>query len=377
MFNNNTVYKCADVNEICYTGGGKKIVSYGADGSMSFINVTNKDFVPCNNVEFRRDPLTGIPKQCYLKDMPYYTQLNGVPNKFTKCADEGGQCATSNSPADILYGANGTYLAGYLMPGQSVKCVPNTFGQDWFPVKGSCYLRENPKIHIQPTPPGPIAQPNIPMAPTPLPPRPIAQPNIPMAPTPLSPRPINPEPIPVYPQNYPQTYPQNYPQNYPQTVPSPTYPQTVPSPVNSGQNCQIPGGSWAESCTEGSINGSIMSARCKKNDGSPNTTTLDVRSCDPNSVWNDNGILRCNAGSGLCDNYYCTMPTGSWTDSCADPVINGKIFTANCKTPSGQTISSQLDISKCQPGSVWNNNGYLECGPGTGFCNAQGNFIYN
>ena len=71
----------------------------------------------------------------------------GLPNsQFIKCAGTNGTCVSLGFPNDIIYGADGSYTAGYLLPGQSVICN-KTFFPNGSQI-GDCYIRENPSIHV-------------------------------------------------------------------------------------------------------------------------------------------------------------------------------------------------------------------------------------
>jgi len=57
---------------------------------------------------------------------------------------------------------------------------------------------------------------------------------------------------------------------------------------------RMPGGTWARTCTNASMRGSILSARCDNGRGRRVDARLDMRSCRGDAVTNRFGQLVCN-----------------------------------------------------------------------------------
>lgn len=55
----------------------------------------------------------------------------------------------------------------------------------------------------------------------------------------------------------------------------------------------LPGGSWQQSCKNGSINGSIVSAKCQDMKGKWRDTQIDLNTCPSRRLGNNNGQLVC------------------------------------------------------------------------------------
>ena len=75
---------------------------------------------------------------------------------------------------------------------------------------------------------------------------------------------------------------------------------TGPNGTNT-VTCQIPSGTWTKSCTNDSLNGSILTASCNNHMGVSVQSSLDLNTCAPGDIYtNDQGHLVCNPGTGFC-----------------------------------------------------------------------------
>ncbi|XWV26307.1 hypothetical protein QJ857_gp0767 [Tupanvirus soda lake] len=181
-----TLTKCADENGVCSWPQGTpgQNVIYTANNQGRFRDIRGVSSVACDNNVFG-DPAYGHQKHCYRRDIPHYVVgQNGIPQGFVKCSDEGGLCQT-NYPADILYGADGNYVSGIVLPNQSVTCDNDVFGDPAYGHQKHCYIR-------------PIQNSNQPINP---PPQPINPPS----------QPVNPPSQPVYPPWWNPTQPPSQP----------------------------------------------------------------------------------------------------------------------------------------------------------------------
>jgi len=59
----------------------------------------------------------------------------------------------------------------------------------------------------------------------------------------------------------------------------------------------VPRGSYHDTCHGVVVNGSVMTAQCRRGDGSYGLTTLDTSGCPPPGISNENGILTCKVSS--------------------------------------------------------------------------------
>jgi hypothetical protein len=60
-----------------------------------------------------------------------------------------------------------------------------------------------------------------------------------------------------------------------------------------GGGAGLPNGSWAQSCRNGDMRGSVFQAECRNGNGRWNTTVLDMRNCPSGDAENRNGSLIC------------------------------------------------------------------------------------
>lgn len=144
-----------------------------------------------------------------------------------------------------------------------------------------------------------------------------------------------------------------------------------------GGNCPIPtGGPWLASCIDPHTTGNILYAKCKTKNGQYVNTSANLYYCQPNTLLNDNGNLRCTYGNSDCGiQNNCKISYGSWAEQCLFPHTSGNMLYATCRNKEGVWNGTQIDLSKCKPNTLSNNDGKLQCTSGTGFCTAQGNFI--
>src|SRR5581483_7303346 len=109
---------CADQGADC-TFTGLKDVAYGAGSSFLYKHSVDH-FVSCRNDVFG-DPNSGTTNACYTKA----TDGSGEPAGFTYCVPEPQHC-TFTGPADVKYGADGTFNSLTLSGGTD--CTNTVFG---------------------------------------------------------------------------------------------------------------------------------------------------------------------------------------------------------------------------------------------------------
>lgn len=77
------------------------------------------------------------------------------------------------------------------------------------------------------------------------------------------------------------------------------------------------------------------------------------------------------SGSDSNLDFRCTIPKGTWQNTCQGGSVSGSILTANCLDSKGSVIRSSLDLNLCDVGDVFNSDGNLTCYAGTGLCNSN------
>jgi hypothetical protein len=120
-----------------------------------------------------------------------------------------------------------------------------------------------------------------------------------------------------------------------------------------------PPGSYQQTCTNVSVNGTTLNATCKNAVGqwaSPSSLP-NFNQCI-GDIQNYNGQLHCNMGS--------SPPSGSYTRTCQYIFTSGTTLSATCKNAVGQwaSPSSLPDFNQCI-GDLQNYNGQLHCNMGS------------
>jgi hypothetical protein len=113
-----------------------------------------------------------------------------------------------------------------------------------------------------------------------------------------------------------------------------------------------PGGSYSETCRSIRVDGRLLKATCRRDDGSWRNTALDLRGCD-RAVVNDDGRLR--SGRGGPSN----IPPGSYARSCADIRVQGGVLRADCRTRDGRWRRNAVRVDACR--RFANRDGRLAC----------------
>jgi len=128
------------------------------------------------------------------------------------------------------------------------------------------------------------------------------------------------------------------------------------SPSSAAPLRQIPSGSYQQSCSNISVSGTTLSATCTTTTGTQRSTQLQNFNQCTGDIANLDGALACNIGG--------QPPSGSYQQSCRFAYfVNGTLF-AECKTVSGQWVSTQLpNVGQCV-GDVANLDGTLACNIG-------------
>jgi hypothetical protein len=150
---------CANEGQTC-TFTGTKEVRFGANGSYIYKTLTNG--IPCTTAYFG-DPIYGVAKQCYYRDVTTPTQPPGTTltptppaGSWVFCANE-GQICTFTGTKEVRFGANGVYFNKTLTNG--TPCTTAVFGDPIYGVAKQCSYRDvttpttPPSASITPTPP--------------------------------------------------------------------------------------------------------------------------------------------------------------------------------------------------------------------------------
>jgi hypothetical protein len=175
----------------------------------------------------------------------------------------------------------------------------------------------------------------------------------------------------------------------------------------------LPQGSYQQSCTNLSMNGSTLTGSCTNSSGQRVYSSVDVNRCGGSGITNNNGYLSCNGNNGYNNNGYSNngnvhrqhghhrnrnndgddnnnqgnngynngygnngygnngyynngngLPPGSYQQSCSNLTMNGSTLSGSCTSASGQRVYSSLNVSRCMSrgANVVNIDGRLRCG---------------
>jgi len=119
---------------------------------------------------------------------------------------------------------------------------------------------------------------------------------------------------------------------------------------------QYPPGNYKESCTDLLKVGHMLEAKCRKEDGTWQSTVLFYGRCN-GPIHNNNGQLTCNQGGGGNNR----LPPGDYKNSCRDMNVNGDILQAQCQRSDGSWRFTSIDYDECY-NDITNRNGRLVCG---------------
>lgn len=162
----------------------------------------------------------------------------------------------------------------------------------------------------------------------------------------------------------------------------------------------VPGGSYQQSCTNASVNGTVLSASCRNDAGQWAYSSIDVRQCSGGGIANYNGRLACengygNYGYGNGGNYsgrrggrrhdndddddnrgnrgngwgygnqygYGVLPSGSYQQSCVNLSMRGTMLSGACTAMNGRRIYSSIEVRRCESSGrdIRNDDGRLRC----------------
>jgi hypothetical protein len=115
---------------------------------------------------------------------------------------------------------------------------------------------------------------------------------------------------------------------------------------------RMPSGSYARTCEDERMIGSVLTAECKDQNGITIRTRLYVGNC-AGDITNVFGELVCQSRR---------LPGGSYTRSCNACRTDGSALQCTCRDTKAQPIRTTLDLSSCQwRTDIYNRDGHLQC----------------
>jgi hypothetical protein len=121
----------------------------------------------------------------------------------------------------------------------------------------------------------------------------------------------------------------------------------------------LPPGPYQQSCDGVAMQGQTLYAVCRNASGVPQRTSLDLNSCRGGTLSNVNGNLRCM--ESLDTGNSSDLPDGPFLQSCSGSYMQGSMLNAYCRTQSGATVRSSIDVSQCNNTVIANIDGNLRC----------------
>ena len=113
-----------------------------------------------------------------------------------------------------------------------------------------------------------------------------------------------------------------------------------------------PSGSYSRTCVEETMVGSVLTARCKDQNGIQIHTRLYVRNC-VGDITNVQGELVCSSRR---------VPPGSYSRTCNACTTDGSSLRCTCSDTKQESIKTALDLASCAwTGAITNKDGHLQC----------------
>jgi hypothetical protein len=110
-----------------------------------------------------------------------------------------------------------------------------------------------------------------------------------------------------------------------------------------------PPGSYRQSCTDIVSTSAVLSAKCKKTDGTVVESSVQYPDFCKTGFENDNGKLQ------------CILPPGNYLDTCHDKTLDDGVINARCNSPHGTNVTYLIITDVCPKGPVLNIGGKLYC----------------
>jgi len=123
---------------------------------------------------------------------------------------------------------------------------------------------------------------------------------------------------------------------------------------NGGGGNYLPPGNYKDSCRNMRVEEDILQAQCQRRDGSWRFTSIDYDECY-SDITNQNGRLTCGQR-----HHHHMLPSGSYKQTCRDLSVHGDILDAQCQKRNGEWRWTSIDFGNCY-GEIVNRNGRLVC----------------
>ncbi|HEX8471053.1 MAG TPA: beta/gamma crystallin-related protein [Brevundimonas sp.] len=152
-------------------------------------------------------------------------------------------------------------------------------------------------------------------------------------------------------------------------------PMSASAQRNGGGNGGVPGGSYAQSCSNASVQGGRLYAECRGigRNSRPTSSSIEFGRCT-GDIANSEGMLVCNGAQGRPESGNGGggnngggnnggnggRPAGSYAQTCSNVRVEGGRLYAECRDMSRQTRASSIEYGRCT-GGINNIDGLLTC----------------
>lgn len=137
------------------------------------------------------------------------------------------------------------------------------------------------------------------------------------------------------------------------------YSRPAPPPAKG----DLPPGGWVNDCRDAVIDGYVLRATCRDNQGTWRPTWIDTRQCRDGVFEIDDGFFVCVAAPPppLVEPMKDLLPSGPWTENCRSGAVKQFQMRAECFAGGNQWLITDLDLRKCKRNNVAAPDGRLRC----------------
>ena len=130
---------------------------------------------------------------------------------------------------------------------------------------------------------------------------------------------------------------------------------TFPKPPATG--AALPAGSYQQTCSDGKVAGTTLTAKCKTMAGGLVDSSLALP-CN-GAIENNNGKLTCKGTAAPPKPPVAALPPGSYNETCSGETVANNVLRARCKNRAGTMVDTSLNLPCAS--SIDNIDGKLTC----------------
>ena len=119
----------------------------------------------------------------------------------------------------------------------------------------------------------------------------------------------------------------------------------------------LPGGSYAKSCRNCSLQGNTLRCECSYK-GKYQATSIAVEPCKENTIWNDKGTLKCDQKQFR---WYPVPGAYQPFKHCRNCTMSGTVLTCECPVRPKTFKASSVDLNTCDSACICFKDYKLQC----------------